>query len=140
MKADQVVPHVSTYNILMKIEANEHNIEGLVKVFSEMKQAKVEPNEISFCILATAHAVAKLYTAAENYIEVAEKSMRGNWSTLDVLVILYGYLGKAKELERTWAVVQELPHVRSNSYMLAIEAFGRIGQLSRAEELWLEMR
>lgn len=141
MKADKVGPHVSTYNILMKIEANEHNIEGLAKVYSEMHRKKVEPNEVSYCILAIAHAVARLYTAAEAYVESIEKSATGsNWSTLDLLLILYGYLGKAKELERTWCVVKDLPHIRSKSYMLAIEAFGRIGQLSRAEELWSEMK
>ncbi|XP_030527639.1 pentatricopeptide repeat-containing protein At1g07590, mitochondrial isoform X1 [Rhodamnia argentea] len=141
MKADKVGPHVSTYNILMKIEANEHNIEGLVKVYGEMHRKKVEPNEVSYCMLAIAHAVARLYTAAEAYVESIEKSATGsNWSTLDLLLILYGYLGKDKELERTWCVVKYLPHVRSKSYMLAIEAFGRIGQLSRAEELWSEMK
>ncbi|OMO93063.1 hypothetical protein COLO4_17142 [Corchorus olitorius] len=141
MKADKVVRHVSTYNILMKIEANEHNIEGLVKVFNDMKRVEVEPNEISFCILATAHAVARLYTAAEAYIEAVERAMTGNnWSTLDVLLILYGYLGKEKELKRTWGTIQEVTHVRSKSYMLAIEAHGRIGQLSQAEELWTEMK
>lgn len=141
MKADKVAWHVSTYNILMKIEANEHNIEGLIKVFGEMKQKEVEPNEVSYCILATAHAVAKLYTVALAYVEAVEKSMTGNnWSTLDVLIILYGYLGKPTDLERIWGTVQELPHVRSKSYMLVIEAFGRIGKVNRAEELWLELK
>ena len=80
-------------------------------------------------------------TLAEAYIEAVEKSVTGdNWSTLDVLIILYGYLGKGNELERTRFFVQELPHVRSKSYILAIEAFGRIGQLTRAEELWLDMK
>ncbi|XP_024028081.1 pentatricopeptide repeat-containing protein At1g07590, mitochondrial isoform X2 [Morus notabilis] len=141
MRADKVLPHVSTYNILMKIEANEHNIEGLMKVFDDMKRAKVEPNEISYCIIATAHVVARLYTVGEAYVEAIEKSMTGNnWSTLDVLIMLYGYLAKEKEIERTWKAVQDLPHVRSKSFVLAIEAFGRIGQLDRAEELWLEMK
>ncbi|KAL0460315.1 UNVERIFIED_CONTAM: Pentatricopeptide repeat-containing protein, mitochondrial [Sesamum latifolium] len=140
MKADKVVPHVSTYNILMKIEANEHNIEGLVKVFGDMKRLMVEPNEISYCILAMAHAVARLYTVCEAYVEAIEKFMTGhNWSTLDILVILYGYLRKQKELIRTWGVIQELPYVRGKSFVLAIEAFGKIGNLGRAEELWLEM-
>ncbi|GLT67057.1 hypothetical protein SLA2020_393910 [Shorea laevis] len=141
MKADKVVRHVSTYNILMKIEANEHNVEGLVKVFNDMKKAEVEPNEISYCILATAHVVARLYTVAEAYVEAVEKAMTGNnWSTLDVLIMLYGYLGKERELERTWQVVKEFPHVRPKSYMVAIEAMGRIGQLNRSEELWSEMK
>ncbi|KAL2342891.1 hypothetical protein Fmac_004176 [Flemingia macrophylla] len=140
MKACKVTPHVSTYNILMKIEASEHNLENLVKVFGRMKEAHVEPNEISYCILATAHAVARLYTATEAYVEAVEKSIIGdNWSTLDVLLILYGYMGNHKELERIWAIIRELPSVRSKSYILAIEAFGRIGQLNRAEELWFEM-
>nr|GMD29324.1 pentatricopeptide repeat-containing protein At1g07590, mitochondrial [Ipomoea batatas] len=141
MKADKVTPHVSTFNILLKIEANEHNIEGLVKVFNDMKRAKVQPNEVTYCILATAHAVARLYTVCEAYVEAVEKSATGkNWSTLDILVILYGYLGKQKELERTWGITRELPHVKSKSYMLAIEAFGRIGDLNRAEGLWMEMK
>ena len=141
MRADKVDPRVSTYNILMKIEANEHNIEGLVRVLGDMKRAEVEPNEISFCIIATAHAVARLYTVCQFYVEAVEKSATGsNWSTLDVLLILYGYLGKEKELEQTWGIVQELPNVKSKSFMLAIEAFGRIGGLSRAEQLWSEMK
>lgn len=106
-----------------------------------MKRANVEPNEISFCILATAHAVARLYTVCETYVEAVEKSAPGNnWSTVDVLLILYGYLGKEKELERTWGILRELPHVKSRNFMLVIEAFGRIGVLSHAEQLWLEMK
>ncbi|GFP82337.1 pentatricopeptide repeat-containing protein at1g07590 mitochondrial [Phtheirospermum japonicum] len=140
MKSDKTVRHVSTYNILLKIEANEHNIEGLVRVFGDMKRSMVEPNEITLCTMAIAHAVARLRTACEAYTEGIGKSMTGrNWSTLDILVILYGYLGKPKELERTWGVIGELPHVRSKSYVLAIEAFGKIGNLGRAEEVWDEM-
>ncbi|GMH12285.1 hypothetical protein Nepgr_014126 [Nepenthes gracilis] len=141
MKADKVSPHVSTYNILLKIEANEHNIQGLAKVFSDMKRANVEPNEVTYCILATAYGVARLYTVSEAYVEAVESSMTGNnWSTLDVLIILYGYLGKLKDLERIWGAVLELPHVRSKSFLLAIEAFGRIGQLNRVDEIWAEMK
>lgn len=140
MKADRVARHVSTFNILMKMEANEHNIAELVKIFSDMKKAEVEPNEISYCILATAHVVARLYTTAEVYIEAIEKAMTGtNWSTLNVLILLYGCLGKEKEVERTWKVVKGLPYIRPENYMTAIEAFGRIGRLDRAEELWSEM-
>ncbi|KAK4408826.1 Pentatricopeptide repeat-containing protein, mitochondrial [Sesamum angolense] len=139
MKADKVVPHVSTYNIF-EDRSNEHNIEGLVKVFGDMKRLMVEPNEISYCILAMAHAVARLYTVCEAYVEAIEKFMTGhNWSTLDILVILYGYLRKQKELIRTWSMIQELPYVRGKSFVLAIEAFGKTGNLGRAEELWLEM-
>lgn len=141
MKADKVVRHVSTYNILLKIETCDHSIEGLVKVFSDMKRAKVEPNEITYCILATAHAVARLYTVCEAYVEDIKKSMTGrNWSTFDILIILYGYLGNLKELERVWNIILGLPNVRTKSYVLAIEAFGRIGEICRAEELFLEMR
>lgn len=141
MKADKVARHVSTFNILLKMEANQHNIERLLKVFGDMKRANVEPNEISYCILATAHGVARLYTACEAYVEAIEKCMTGkNWATVDILVTLYGYLGKRKELERTWSTMQEQPHIKSKSYVLAVEAFAKIGELSRAEQLWLEMK
>jgi len=141
MKADKATPHVSTYHILMKLEANEHNIDGVLKAFDGMKKAGVEPNEVSYCILAMAHAVARLYTVAEAYTEEIEKSITGdNWSTLDILMILYGRLGKEKELARTWNVIRGFHHVRSKSYLLATEAFARVGNLDRAEELWLEMK
>ncbi|VFQ76688.1 unnamed protein product [Cuscuta campestris] len=141
MKADKVARHVSTFNILLKIEANEHNIEGLLKVFSDMERVNVQPNEVTYCILATAHAVARLYTVCEAYVEAIEKSATGkNWSTFDILVILYGHLRKHKELERTWRIIQEHPHINSKSYTLGIEAFGRIGDLNRAEGLWVEMK
>ncbi|KAH6783747.1 Tetratricopeptide repeat superfamily protein [Perilla frutescens var. hirtella] len=117
-----------------KIEANDHNIEGLVKGFGDMKRMMVEPNEISYCIFTVSHAVARLYTACEAYVEVIKKSMtRDNWSTLDILVILYGYLGDRKELERTWSMIEELPYVRGKSFLLAIQAFRKIGNLGRAE-------
>lgn len=141
MRADKVTPHVSTFNILMKIEANQHDIDKLVNVYEDMKRAKVEPNEISFCILGTAHAEARLYTVCEAYVEAIEKCMTGNnWSTLDILIMLYGYLEKRKEVERKWRCLQELPHVKSKSFEMAIEAFGRIGEVNRSEELWREMK
>ncbi|XP_013716259.3 pentatricopeptide repeat-containing protein At1g07590, mitochondrial [Brassica napus] len=141
MKADKAVPHVSTYHILMKLEANEHNVDGVLKAFEGMKKAGVEANEVSYCILAMAHAVARLYTVAEAYTEEIERTITGdNWSTFDVLMILYGRLGKEKEVERAWNVVKGFHHVRSKSYLLATEAFGRVGNLERAEEVWLEMK
>ncbi|RWW20875.1 hypothetical protein GW17_00014994 [Ensete ventricosum] len=141
MKADGVSPHVSTYNILLKIEADEHNVEGLSKVFNDMKRAKVEPNEITYGILAIAHSVARLYTISETYVEAIERSRTGtNWSTLDVLLILYGYLGKEEELQRTWKCVKELPHARTKSFILAIEAFGRASSVDMAEEIFAEMK
>ncbi|KAK9154293.1 hypothetical protein Sjap_001773 [Stephania japonica] len=141
MRADKVAPHVSTYNILLKIEAEQHNIDRLAKVFDEMSRRKVEPNEVTYCIMACAHAVARLYTVCETYVEAIEKSKTGNnWSTLDILLILYGYLGKEKELEGTWSIVHDLPRIRSKSYVLAIEAFGRLGRVDKAEELWSEMK
>ncbi|XP_047318692.1 pentatricopeptide repeat-containing protein At1g07590, mitochondrial [Impatiens glandulifera] len=141
MKSSGVHPHVSTFNILMKMEANDHNLEGLARAFDKMKQAKVEPNEVSFCILATAYSVARLYTVSEAYVESIESSKTGNnWSTYDILLMLYGYLGKLKDLERTWGIIQEFPNIKSKSYILGIEAFGRIGELTKAEDLWLEMK
>ncbi|KAG2576945.1 pentatricopeptide repeat-containing protein At1g07590, mitochondrial-like isoform X3 [Panicum virgatum] len=140
MKADRVTPHTSTYNILLKIQANEHNIDGVARVFNDMKRAKIEPSEITYGILAIAHAVARLYTVCQTYVEAIENSMTGtNWSTLEILLILYGYLGKEKELKRTWEIMQGLPHIRSKSFILAIEAFGKVGSIEQAEKIWVNI-
>eukprot|EP01018_Ginkgo_biloba_P003254 Gb_38114 [translate_table: standard] len=141
MKADGVVPNTCTYNILLNIKAKDHDIEGMQKVFDGMKQSDVQPNEITYCILANAYARARLYTVAESYVEAAEKARTDtNWSTLDMLVSLYGSLGKEKDLERVWKLVEKLPDIRSKSYVQAVEAFGKIGHIEKAEEIWQEMK
>jgi pentatricopeptide repeat protein len=141
MKADGAKPHTSTFNILLNIRAADHDIDGLSKVFDEMKRANVEPNEITYCILAKAYVMARLYTIAETYVEAIERSKTGNnWSTLDILIMLYGCLNKEKELNQTWKLVQILPHVTPKSYMLAMEAFGKVGSLSIAEEIWAKLK
>uniref|UniRef100_A0A2N9IXV9 AB hydrolase-1 domain-containing protein n=1 Tax=Fagus sylvatica TaxID=28930 RepID=A0A2N9IXV9_FAGSY len=99
------------------------------------------------CIIATAHAVARLYTVAEAYVEAVEKSVTGdNWSTVDILIILYGYLGKGNELERTWFFVQELPHVSSekglrssDQFNCMISVYCKHGLIDKASRLFTEM-
>lgn len=141
MKADGIPPQTSTYNILLKAEADEHNIDALSAVFDRMIRAQVDPNEITYGIMAMAHAAARLHTASEMYVEAIERTKTGtNWSTLDVLLILYGYLRKGDELERTWELVKALPVVRSKSFSLSIEAFGRAKGVGRAEGVWEEMK
>ncbi|KAJ3688437.1 hypothetical protein LUZ61_017601 [Rhynchospora tenuis] len=141
MKADGVKPHVSTFNILLNVRAADHDIDGLSKLFDDMQRANVEPNEITYCILAEAYAMARLYTVAETYVEAIERSKTGNnWSTLEILIMLYGCLNKDQELDRTWKLVQQLPYVRPKSYLLAIESFGKVGSVSSAEEIWVKLK
>lgn len=140
MKADGVVADTRTYNILLKLKAKFHDIEAIQNVFDRMKQANVSPNEITYCILANAYVIARLYTAAESFVEEVEKAKTGtNWSTLDILMSLYGSLRKEEDLKQTWKIVKTLPKIRSKSYILAVEAFGKIGSIDKAEEIWQEM-
>lgn len=109
-------------------------------MFNQTLELNTVSNEITYVILAIAHAAARLYTVCETYVEAFEKSKAGkNWYTLGVL-ILYGYLGKAEELERTWKLVQDLPHVKSKSFVLAIEAFGRMNYVDIAEDILSELK
>ncbi|KAH9298157.1 hypothetical protein KI387_029839, partial [Taxus chinensis] len=140
MKADGVAPNTRTYNILLNIKAKDYDIEGIQNVFDTMKQGNVSPNEITYCILANAYAIARLYTAAEAFVEALEKEKTGtNWSTLDILMLLYGSLRREEDLERTWELVKKLPNIRCKSYLLAVESFGKIGCIDKAEEIWQEL-
>ncbi|XP_078148545.1 pentatricopeptide repeat-containing protein At1g07590, mitochondrial-like [Carex rostrata] len=141
MKADGVKPHIHTFNILLNIHAEKHDIDELSKLFDEMQTADVEPNENTYCILAKAYAMARLYTVAESYVKDLERlKTEYNLVSLNALVMLYGCLNKVKELDLTWKSVQQLPCVDPDSYLLAIEAFGKVGLVSSAEEIWAKLR
>ncbi|XP_078165936.1 pentatricopeptide repeat-containing protein At1g07590, mitochondrial-like [Carex rostrata] len=141
MKMDGVKPCISTFNNLLNMHAGNHDIDELSKVFDEMQMADVEPNENTYCILAKAYTMARLYTVAESYIEALERLNTGNnLGLLNTLIMLYGCLNKDKELDRTWKSVQQWPHVVPKSYLLAIEAFGKVGLVSNAEEIWAILR
>ncbi|CAL5378696.1 unnamed protein product [Camellia sinensis] len=151
MRADKVDPHVSTYNIVMKIEANQHNIvmkieanqhniEGLVKVFGDMKRAQVEPKEIFFCILATAHAMARLYTVCESYVEAVEKSATGNnWSTLDVLLLeALKTLDSGNDLSASTRIRKSTSWLEIT--LSIVEIFAENGDIENAEKLFEELK
>ncbi|KAL6195585.1 hypothetical protein ACLB2K_031203 [Fragaria x ananassa] len=140
MKADKVARHASTFNILMKMEASEHNIDGLMKVYSDMKRANVDPNEFSFCIIATAYAVARLHTAAEAYVEALEKSATGkNWSTLDVLIMLYG-IGQLTLAEELWLEMKSVKGLRSTEqFNSIISVYCKHGLIDKATAIFREI-
>ncbi|CAM8879088.1 unnamed protein product [Rhodiola kirilowii] len=134
-------PKELDYSYLLEFTTKLHGMEQGEKLFSRVPSEF--QNELLFnnLVIACLDKAARLYTVAETYVEAVEKSMTGdNWSTLDVLLILYGYLGRAKGVEQTWSAVCKLQNVRAKSYMLMIEAMGRIGDISRAEEIWAEMK
>lgn len=125
MKVDKVVFYVLMYYILMKFEVNEYNVDGVLKVFEGMKKVGVEVNEVLYCILVMVYVVVRLYMVVEVYMEEIERIIIGdNWLMLDVLMILYGCLGKEKEVERVWNVVKGFYYVRLKSYLLVMEVFG----------------
>ncbi|CAD6246790.1 unnamed protein product [Miscanthus lutarioriparius] len=47
---------------------------------------------------------------------------------------------REKELKRTWEIMQDLPHIRSKSFTLAIEAFGKVGSIDQAEKIWVQIK
>lgn len=138
MKAHGVPKDVYTYNILMDVKSRSGDIEGMEKIFEELKaDENVKADAATFGTLATACVHAGLLEKAKVYLkEMEEGDIFRNRSAYDILISQYGAVGDVDGVERVWEKVKSGPIVSNRSYITVIEAFGKLGMVEKAEELY----
>lgn len=138
MKTHGVPKDVYTYNILMDVKARSGDIEGMEKIFEELSaDENVKADAATFGTLATFCVHAGLLDKARSYLkEMEEGDVFRNRSAYDILISQYGAVGDQEGVERVWEKVKSGPVVSNRSYITVIEAFGKLGMVEKAEELY----
>jgi pentatricopeptide repeat protein len=138
MKAAGVPKDVYTYNILMDVKARSGDIEGMEKIFEELNaDENVKADAATFGTLATSCIHAGLLDKAKGYLkEMEQGDVFRNRSAYDILLSQYGAVGDVEGVERVWEKVKSGPVVSNRSYITVIEAFGKLGMVEKAEELY----
>eukprot|EP00249_Psilotum_nudum_P010027 c22291_g1_i1 orf=228-2036(+) len=143
MNKDGVTCNIHTYNILIRMMAKNHDIKGMEEIMETIKSdACVEPDHVTYMTLASAYLEAGFSEKAEAAAkEVEKKNFRGmRRRTVDQLMLVYAYLGKLVDVEWVYHHARKsLPFLPLNTFVSAIEAFGELGCIDRAEQVVEEM-
>ncbi|MED6112329.1 hypothetical protein PIB30_060729 [Stylosanthes scabra] len=132
MEKEDVKPSPLTYKILIDTKGSA-DIAGMEEIVQTMKSEGVEPDLQTQAALVRHYACAGLNEKAEAILKEIEgenvKEKQWVWPTL---LNLYAKLGKADEVERIWKVCESRP--RLDDYMSAVEAWGVLNKIDKAEE------
>eukprot|EP00250_Pteridium_aquilinum_P007807 c17453_g1_i1 orf=151-2136(+) len=141
MDQKNVEPDIYTYNIILDVRARKGDADGMEKVWARVKEdMNVEPDAATFAILAKGYITAGLYEKAEKVMKQVEHSPFRRRRVVNLLLLkLYGQLGKEEELERVWGLVTQGQKIGIADYVAMIRSLGKVGNASRAEDIFEDM-
>ncbi|VAH60387.1 unnamed protein product [Triticum turgidum subsp. durum] len=138
MEKENVKPSLFTYKLLVDTKGAIRDIAGMEKVIESMQAEGVEPDLLFQATIAKHYIFAGHREKAEAILESMEGGdIKGNRNACKILLPLYAFLGKKDDVERMWQVCEANP--RLDECLSAIESFGRLGDVERAEEVFEDM-
>jgi len=142
MMEDQgVKPNKSTYMILIDVKGRIGDIGGMEQVVKNMKSELIEPDSKFLALIARHYISAGLAEKAEVFIkELENDSLKDKQSVLKMLLPLYADLGKLTEVERIWTDLESFPNLCLDGYVAGVVAWGKLGQLEKAEITFEKLR
>lgn len=134
MEDDGVKPDITTYKILIDVKGRIGDIGGMEQIVENMISEDIKlDNEIQ-ALLARYYISAGLAEKAEVVLkELDNESSKDKRSVLKMVLPLYADLGKTNEVERIWKDLESFPHIFLDEYIAGVEAWGKLGQLEKAE-------
>lgn len=134
MEDDGVKPDITTYKILIDVKGRIGDIGGMEQIVENMISEDIElDNEIQ-ALLARYYISAGLSEKAEVVLkELDNESSKDKRIVLKIVLPLYAELGKTNEVERIWKDLESFPSMFLDEYIAGIEAWGKLGQLEKAE-------
>ncbi|CAM0880994.1 unnamed protein product [Alopecurus aequalis] len=135
MEKENVKPSLFTYKLLIDTKGAARDFEGMEKVVQAMQVDGVEPDLLLQATMAKHYIFGGQREKAEPILESMEgDDIKGNRTACKVLLPLYGFLGKKDDVERIWQVCEANPRV--DECLSAIDAFGRLGDVEKAEKVF----
>jgi len=138
MEKENVKPSLFSYKLLVDAKGSARDIEGMEKVVEQMETEGIEPDLMFQATIARHYIFDGQREKAEALLESMEgDDINTNRAACKILLPLYGFLGKSHDVERIWNVCKD--NTRLNECLSAIEAFGRLGNVEKAEEVFEDM-
>ncbi|XP_074588419.1 pentatricopeptide repeat-containing protein At1g80270, mitochondrial-like [Curcuma longa] len=135
MEKENVKPTLFTYKILVEVKGRVKDISGMEQILETMKAEGVDPDLIIKSNVVKAYIFAGLKEKAEAVLkEIEGDGLQENRNVCRAILPLYATLGKADDVARIWKVCEVKPHLAE--CIAAIEAWGRLGQVEKAEEVF----
>ncbi|KAJ8503879.1 hypothetical protein OPV22_004765 [Ensete ventricosum] len=138
MEKENVKPNSVTYRLLIDMKGRAHDITGMEQILDTMKAEGVEPDLLTHATVARYYVFSGLNEKAEATLrEMEGDDIKENRAACRDLISLYALLGKADDVERIWKICMSSPGLRE--CLAAIEAWGKLGQVEKAEEVFENM-
>ncbi|MQM00915.1 hypothetical protein Taro_033665 [Colocasia esculenta] len=139
MEKENVKPSLFTYKLLIDTKGRAKDIVGMEKVVESMKNEGLEADVAIQGMIARHYLFAGLKDkAAEVLKEMEGDDIMENRGACNSLLISYASLGKEEDVERIWKVC-ETNHPRLDECLAAIEAWGKLGNVEKAEAVFEKM-
>uniref|UniRef100_A0A803LT10 PROP1-like PPR domain-containing protein n=1 Tax=Chenopodium quinoa TaxID=63459 RepID=A0A803LT10_CHEQI len=138
MEKDDIKPSLFTYQLLIDTKGLSNDIIGMEQIVETMRAEGITPNFRIQATLARHYAFGGLKEKAEAILQEMEgDDLNSNRGVCPILLSIYANLGKADDVERVWKVCEPKP--REGDYLAAIEAFGKLKNVEKAEAVYQKM-
>ncbi|AQK89225.1 DNA-binding protein [Zea mays] len=138
MEKEDVKPSLFTYKILVDAKGSVGDIEAMEKVIESMEKDSIEP-DLTFNATIARHYI---FYGQREKAEALLKAMEGddiqkNRAACKTLLPLHAFLGNSDAVERIWKACEDNTRVAES--VSAIEAFGKLGDVEKAEKVFEDM-
>ncbi|CAN1246882.1 Pentatricopeptide repeat-containing protein At4g02820, mitochondrial [Linum grandiflorum] len=137
-------PDIFTYNLRLTACAGEDDVETAEKVFKELKKVTLEPDWVTYSILANLYVKRKLHEQALPMLKEMEKlASRNNRATYPSLISLYTAIGDSDAVHRIWGQLKSCfakVNRKNNDaeYICIMTSLVKLNELSEAEKVFGE--
>ncbi|KAJ6834993.1 pentatricopeptide repeat-containing protein-like, mitochondrial [Iris pallida] len=138
MEQEDIQPSLFTYKLLIDIKGRAKDVKGMEEIIEMMKSKGMEPDLGTQAMVARHYIFGGHSEKAEAILkEIEGEDIKNNRFACRLLLPLYASLGKDAEVERIWKACENKP--RLEECLTAIEAWGEVGKVEVAEEVFEHM-
>lgn len=138
MEKENVKPTRFTYQLLIDTKGQFRDVVGMDQIVETMKAEGIELNFRMRATLARHYSAAGLNEKAEAVLKELERDdLEANRWKRAILLPLYADMGNADQVERVWKACES--KTRNQEYLAAIEAFGKLKNVAKAEAVFSKM-
>ncbi|XP_030966579.1 pentatricopeptide repeat-containing protein At1g80270, mitochondrial-like [Quercus lobata] len=135
MEKENLKPSLFTYRLLLDTKGESNDIVGMEQLFETMKAEGVLPDIHVLAVLAKHYISGGLEDKAKAVLkEIEERKLKESLDVRRVVLPLYASLGISDDVDRIWKECELDPTM--NECMAAIEAWGKLGEVEKAEAVF----